>query len=78
VRRLRNALCFRGVAGATPQIQNVLRRSRELHQTDIVAQLRTPGVATWWREHRPLSFSPEFTALVEEILGEEEEPERGE
>jgi hypothetical protein len=44
----------------------------ELHQTDIVAQLRTPGVATWWREHRP-SFSPEFIALVEEILGEEPE-----
>jgi hypothetical protein len=44
----------------------------ELHQTDIVAQLRAPGIATWWREDRP-SFSPEFTALVEKILGEEAE-----
>ncbi|MBW2498387.1 MAG: hypothetical protein JRF61_14030 [Deltaproteobacteria bacterium] len=44
--------------------------SWELHQTDIVAQLRTPGVVPWWREQRP-SFSPEFVALVEEILGEE-------
>jgi hypothetical protein len=42
----------------------------ELHQTDIFAQLRTPGVATWWREHRP-SFSPEFVALVEEIRAEQ-------
>jgi hypothetical protein len=35
----------------------------------------TTGITTWWHEHRP-NFSPEFVALVEEILGEE--PDRGE
>jgi hypothetical protein len=30
-----------------------------------------PGVAQWWRSEHYRSFSPEFVALVEEILGEE-------
>ena len=42
----------------------------ELHQSDLVAQLWLPGIATWWRQHRP-SFSPEFVTLVEEIRAEE-------
>jgi hypothetical protein len=33
----------------------------------------SPGVSEWWRStvHRRSGFSPEFVALVEEILGEE-------
>jgi hypothetical protein len=33
-----------------------------------------PGVAQWWRSNPPIpDLSPEFVALVEEILGEESE-----
>jgi hypothetical protein len=36
----------------------------------LVSFLQNPGVAHWWRS-TPSTLSPEFIALVEEILGEE-------
>ncbi len=33
--------------------------------------LEMPGVVQWWRQVRHPSLSPDFAALVEEILGEE-------
>jgi predicted secreted protein len=38
----------------------------------LVSFLQNPGVAHWWRS-TPSTLSPEFIALVEEILGEEAE-----
>jgi hypothetical protein len=35
--------------------------------------LLNPGVGQWWNAEGYRSFSPEFVALVEEILGEEAE-----
>jgi hypothetical protein len=45
----------------------------EMHRADCATMLTAPGVAEWWKSirHRRSSFSPEFVALVEEILGEE-------
>ena len=41
---------------------------------DLRGFLRNPGVAQWWRAPmRGATFSPEFVALVSEILGEEPE-----
>ncbi len=37
----------------------------------LSAALRNPGVAQWWNSEAYRGFSPEFVALVEEILGEE-------
>lgn len=49
----------------------------QLPKRDLMVFLRNPGVAQWWRSPvRRAAFSPEFVALVEEILGEE--PDRGE
>ncbi len=43
----------------------------------LTEMLRSPGAAQWWASHYMATpFSPEFVALVEEILGEE--PDRGE
>ncbi len=39
---------------------------------DLRGFLRNPGIAQWWRAPmRGATFSPEFVALVSEILGEE-------
>jgi hypothetical protein len=45
----------------------------EMHRNDCATVLMSPGVSEWWRStvHRRSGFSPEFVALVEEILGEE-------
>ena len=34
----------------------------------------SPGIVQWWRAHRSV-LSPEFVALVSEILGEQPSPE---
>jgi hypothetical protein len=47
----------------------------EMQRRILVQTLASPGVLQFWRTNQP-SFSPEFTALVEEILAEE--PDRGE
>ncbi len=39
----------------------------------LAATLRWPGVAQWWNSEGYRSFSPEFVAVAEEILGEETE-----
>jgi hypothetical protein len=39
--------------------------------------LLNPGVGQWWNAEGYRSFSPEFVAVVEEILAEQE-PDRGE
>jgi hypothetical protein len=58
----------------------------EMHRADIVTFFTAPGIVAWWRFTSPsrsgidpgraggAQFSPEFVALVSEILGEE--PER--
>ena len=51
----------------------------EMHRADVAGLFtRNPGVAQWWRQTRGRrsTFSPDFSALVSEILGEE--PERAE
>ena len=40
------------------------------HYADVRAFFERPGVVQWWRTTPP-HLSPEFVALVEEILGEE-------
>jgi hypothetical protein len=47
----------------------------EMQRGNLVEMLKYPGVVQLWRTE-PLSMSPEFVALVEEILAEE--PDRGE
>jgi len=54
----------------------------ELHRADIVTLFMSPGVVSWWRSNSHnragidpgraggTQYSPEFVALVEEILGE--------
>jgi len=43
-----------------------------INLAQLTAQFRSPGVAQWWASHyMATTFSPEFAALVEEILGEE-------
>jgi hypothetical protein len=46
---------------------------RMLHLKQLKATLLLPGVTQWWRKSPMDVFSPEFVALVEEILGEEAE-----
>ena len=41
---------------------------------DLQAFFRMPGIAQWWRTNQS-NLSPEFVALVDEILGED--PDRG-
>jgi len=49
----------------------------QIHRADVVAFFRrNPGIREWWRTTTMANLSPEFVALVEEILGEE--PDRGE
>jgi hypothetical protein len=43
---------------------------------DVRGFCEMSGVVQWWGAMRPPSHSPEFVALVDEILGEE--PDRGE
>ena len=45
------------------------------HYADVRGWSEMPGFAQWWRTIPP-NVSPEFVALVEEILGEE--ADRGE
>ncbi len=45
----------------------------QLPRRDIASFLANPGVAQWWRSEFDANLSPEFVALVEEILGEEAE-----
>jgi hypothetical protein len=46
------------------------------HYADVRSIFGSPGVGEWWRARQAgPSMSPEFVALVEEILGEE--PDRG-
>ncbi len=40
------------------------------HYADVRGYFEMPGVVQWWRTTPP-NLSPEFVALVEEILGEE-------
>ena len=59
----------------------------EVHRGDIAMMFTTPGVVTWWRTTSPgvsgnassrmrsAPHSPEFVALVEEILAEESDRE---
>jgi hypothetical protein len=47
-----------------------------LHRSGLLGMLRFPGVGQWWRSAEYRGASPEFIALVEEILAEE--PDRGE
>ena len=47
----------------------------EKHLADVHQLFSNLGIAQWWRATQP-NLSPEFVALVEEILGEE--PDRGE
>jgi len=51
----------------------------EIYRADFVESFENTGVAQWWRSTRAHSshFSPAFVALIEEILGEEEEPDHG-
>jgi hypothetical protein len=46
----------------------------QIHYADVRELFANPGIAQWWRTMPP-NMSPEFVALVEEILGEE--PDRG-
>ena len=53
----------------------MLDRDRwEMQRAIIVDFFRNPGFVQWWKTAAPQSLSPEFVALVSEILGEE--PER--
>jgi hypothetical protein len=45
----------------------------QLPRRDIAAFLANPGALQWWRSMFDANLSPEFIALVEEILGEDEE-----
>jgi hypothetical protein len=44
----------------------------EMQRRNLVQMLGNPGLVLWWRTMPP-TMSPEFVALVEEILGEEPE-----
>ena len=44
----------------------------EVQRASLVMLFRGPGVVQWWRS-RQQELSPEFVALVSEILGEESE-----
>ncbi|MDH3729285.1 MAG: hypothetical protein OER77_17275, partial [Myxococcales bacterium] len=44
----------------------------EVRRASLVQILANPGLVQWWRAMPP-ALSPEFVALVEEILGEEAE-----
>ena len=46
------------------------------HYTSVRLLFQSPGVGQWWRATTTPNVSPEFFALVEEILGEE--PDRAE
>jgi len=46
----------------------------ELQRRNVEGMFGNPGVVQWWKTGQP-PLSPEFIALVEEILGEE--PGRG-
>jgi len=72
------------IAGASHAFDNALYQYRagmldedrwQKHYADVRGFFQSPGVAQWWRAAPP-NVSPEFIALVEEILGEE--PDRGE
>jgi len=51
----------------------------EMHRTDITSLFEFSGIAQWWSSTRARrsGFSPEFSALVDEILGEEPESAEG-
>ncbi len=42
-----------------------------LHLSSLRSFLRMPGFSECWRATQGMDLSPEFVALVEEILGEE-------
>jgi len=44
----------------------------EVRRASLVQSLANPGLVQWWKAN-PSTLSPEFVALVEEILGEEAE-----
>ena len=45
-----------------------------VHRASLKAIFSNPGLAQWWRSNPAMpSWSPAFSALVEEILGEESE-----
>jgi hypothetical protein len=46
----------------------------EMQRAIILDFFRNPSFVQWWKTAAPQSLSPEFVALVSEILGEE--PER--
>jgi len=44
----------------------------QIHRSAVELSFRSPGFAQWWRSNPSIpDSSPEFVALVEEILGEE-------
>jgi hypothetical protein len=48
-----------------------------IHSAGLRGVLRFPGVGQWWKLAIPPPLSPDFIALVEEILGEEAERTNG-
>ena len=48
----------------------------QISRLDLEMFLQMPGVVQWWKA-TPSTLSPEFVALVEEILGEDAEREEG-